>query len=189
MLASRSQGRRPRRAARGARAPVALGVALAGLAALGLGCAQLGFLPFVQGPDELRRLAQDDIDAGDLEAGYDHLAEIRRRYPESRAASEVFIPAAQIFRRMWSRQRFAEEKGRWHQTEPAFLFEWLGAESRERFAEEKADLLLRQMPWPFWETFRDYAETDPDLAKWDIRVEEDNGKIERVWAAAEAPAE
>jgi len=137
-------------------------------------------MPWVDGPRDLRERATTALREGDLEAAYEHLAEIRQRYPESAEASEVFLLTAKIFRRLWRGYRFVEERDAWRAEQTRFMFAWLGSESRDGFPRAEAEMLLLQMPWSYWGEFEAYARTDPHLSRWEIRAEEDNGRIEAL---------
>lgn len=182
-----------RAAPRGFRsAGLRLGVAAAALAAaamLGVGCAQLAFLPGVDGPADLRREAEEDLEARRFEEAYHHLAAIRRRFPESPESAEAFGRAAWLYRKIWYRYRFAEEQGeRWRGEERDFMFDWLASECASSFDRRKANALLVQMPWSFWQGFRSYAEGEPRLSQWRLEAVEDNGRIEAVRVEAAEPA-
>jgi len=163
----------------------AVAVSLALLA----GCAHSGTLPWVEGPAELREAAAAALREGDPEGAYDRLAEIRRRYPESPESSEALLPAAQLFRKLWYAYRFVEERDAWRAEQTRFMFRWLGSQARDGFPRAEAELLLVQMPWSYWREFEAYARTDPYFARWEIRAEEDNGRVEsiRVSAPREGP--
>jgi len=163
-----------------ARRASAVAVGLALLA----GCAHSGFLPWVEGPAELREAAAAALQEGDPEGAYDRLAEIRRRYPASPESSEALFPAAQLFRKLWYAYRFAEERDAWRAEEARFMFRWLGSESRDGLPRAEAELLLLQMPWSYWREFEAYARTDPHLDRWRIRAEEDNGRVESIRVSA-----
>jgi len=163
-----------------ARRASAVAVGLALLA----GCAHAGFLPWVEGPAELREAAAAALRDGDPEGAYDRLAEIRRRYPESPESSEALLPATQLFRNLWYAYRFAEERDAWRAEQARLMFRWLASESRDGFPRAEAEMLLLQMPWSYWGEFEAYARTDPHLSQWEIRAEEDNGRVESIRVSA-----
>lgn len=165
------------------------GLAAVALATLGVGCAPLAFLPGVDGPADLRRQAEEDLEARRYEDAYAHLAAIRRRFPGSPESGEAFERAAWLYRKIWYGYRFAEEEGeRWRTAERRFMFDWLASECASSFDRRKANALLVQMPWSFWQGFRSYAEGEPRLSQWRMEAVEDNGRIEAVRVEAAEPA-
>lgn len=158
-------------------APLLLAPALVGLA---LGCATLG----AGEPGQLRDAAQVQLDAGDLEGAYRTLARIRIEHPDSPEAREVFPAAARIFKREWWRHRYREADSPWLTSEPAFLFDWLASfYAGDAFPQREAEFLLLGMPVGFLRDYQTFAAARPELARWRITGEDDNGVLESIAAA------
>lgn len=162
---------------RALRASLLLAPALPGLA---LGCAMLG----AGEPRRLRDQAQAQLDANDLEGAYRTLARIRTDHPGSPEAREVFPAAARIFEREWWRRRHREPESSWLTKEPVFLFGWLASfYGDDAFPQREAEFLLVGMPVGFLREFQAFAAGRPQLARWTLTAEDDNGVVESIAAA------
>jgi hypothetical protein len=150
------------------------------------GCAALSGLVNPAG----RLLAQADeaIEQQDFDTAYRHLTEIRKRYPGSAESREAFPLAAAIFRRSYFRHRYRQPDSPWLTSEPDFMLDWFASflEGPE-FPQAEAEALFLGMPYGYFRRYLARAETRPELARWAIRAEDDNGIIEAVVAEVSAP--
>jgi hypothetical protein len=155
---------------------------LAVLAACVLGCASLG--PASR-PARLLAEARADLAAGGLEAAYDRLAEIRRRHPHSAECREAFPLAAAIFKRSYFQQRYAQPDSRWLRSEPAFMLDWFGSFfGSGAFPQAEAEALFVGMHVGYFRDYLAFAESRPELARFRVSAEDDNGIVESIWAVA-----
>lgn len=142
------------------------------------GCATVG-------AGEARRLRDEGdalLAAGDHEAAYRTLAQIRARHPGSAEAREVFPAAALVFKRHWWSNRYTDPGSSWLTTEPAFLFEWLDSLATADFPQQEAERLLIGMPYPFFLEFQAFAASRAGLGRWRLAAERDNGIVESIAA-------
>ena len=143
------------------------------------GCAALSGL--VNPPGRLLEQARSAIEREDLEAAYSDLAEIRKRYPDSAESREAFPLAAAIFRNSYFRYRYRQPDSHWLTSEPGFMLDWFASllEGAE-FPQPEAEALFVGMPYGYFREFLAVAEARPELARWELRVEDDDGIIQSV---------
>lgn len=186
-----------------ARSPGTLGIALLALvlAVIPTGGCQRGEVENQAGPQEAQRLIEEaqrlieeagiDPQRDVLEAAYGHLKRVRVEYPESPQSEVAFDLATLLWQQLWFLDRYTRPDSAWRTSEPEFLFDWLASyfEGAEEFPREKAEALLRSMPWSFYQSFLAYARTQPELSRWSFQAEDDNGRIRSVTGErAKAPA-
>ena len=166
------------------RLPV-LCLAFTALAWLG-GCAALSGL--VNPAGRLLEQAHEAIEQRDLDSAYRHLAEIRKRYPDRAESRQAFPLAAAIFRRSYFHHRYRQPDSPWLTSEPGFMLDWFASflEGPE-FPQAEAEALFVGMPYGYFRQLLALAEARPELARWAIRADDDNGIIEAVAAEAGAP--
>jgi hypothetical protein len=156
-----------------------------GLAAIALTClvgcgATLGLL---NPPQRLLERAHVAVDERDLDTAYAQLVEIRKRYPESEQSAEAFPLAAAIFKRSYFRDRYARPDSPWVTSEPGFLLDWFASFFQApEFPQAQAESLFIGMPYGYFRDFLAHAETRPEVARWVVTAEDDNGLIESIAA-------
>ena len=150
------------------------------------GCAALSGL--VNPPGRLLEQARSAIEREDLEAAYRDLAEIRKRYPDSAESREAFPLAAAIFRSSYFRDRYRQPGTHWLTSEPRFMLDWFASLlAGPEFPQAEAEALFVGMPYGYFREFLALAEARPELSRWGIRADDDNGIIESVAARSVAP--
>lgn len=118
----------------------------------------------------------------DCDTAWPILKRIGDRHPRTEAASEAFPLAAFCFARAYHYHRFSDPESPWITEEPGFMFDWIAVYFGDEFPQRKVDTLLHGLNYSFGQRFITYCAERPNLAIWEITVEEDNGIIERVEA-------
>jgi hypothetical protein len=173
---------------------------LSPLLAIALGCASAAPAPAgcPKGIDEvlgspalLREQADAALAKDDSELAYRYLALIETLHPGSPESRELFPAAARLFKRGYFRSRISKPDSVWTTSEPAFMFRWLSAFFRgaEEFPQQQVDVLFLRMPMTLYDEFTQYAKARPkDFARWEMRVTDDNGRIETFTGVPSARA-
>jgi hypothetical protein len=132
---------------------------------------------------------QQDATVEGVERAYRYLALIRQLHPESPEAREAFVPAARFHRFLYRAHRVRDLHSSWIVTEPIFMIHWVSSFFEPGvFPEEELDVLMWKMPMSFYRQLEGYAKTHPEMRKWRLEVEEDNGVVEKiVGVPADAP--
>jgi hypothetical protein len=134
-------------------------------------------------PGRLLEGARESLERKDLDAAYRDLSEIRKRYPDSAESREAFPIAAAIFQRGYFRDRFSRPDSPWLTSEPGFMLDWFAAFlAGPVFPQAEAEALFVGMPYGFFREYLSLAESRPQLSRWTIRAEDDNGIIETIVA-------
>lgn len=116
-----------------------------------------------------------------LERAYRLFALIRELHPESPEAREAFIPAARFHRFLFRAHRVRDMHSPWVVTEGIFLIHWLGDFFEPgHFPEEEINVLAWKLPMSFYAKLEAYARTHPEMRKWRLEVEEDNGQVVEI---------
>lgn len=192
-MASPPRCRRSSRAlprAASATPPRALPLAILALLVAVAGCAAVPTSPSPAARDLLDQ-ANAAVVLDDLEGAYGHLKQIRVRHPGSPESEKAFPLAAYTYRRLWFQHRFTQPDSVWLTSEKRFMFAWLASYFGDGdFPYQAANQLLVGFPLNFFRDFVEYGRSDPQLARWSLRAEADNGIIELVAAAPadEAPS-
>jgi len=134
-------------------------------------------------PALLREQADAALAADDSELAYRYLALIETLHPASAESRELFPAAAKLFKRGYFRNRISKPDSVWTTSEPAFVFRWLSLFFRdaEAFPQQQVDTLFIGMPVTLYDEFSSYAKSRPKyFARWEMRVTDDNGRIESV---------
>jgi hypothetical protein len=153
-------------------------LAFAALAWLG-GCAALSGL--VNPAGRLLAQAREAAERNDPDTAWAHLVEIRRRHPESPECREAFPLAAAIFKWRYLRDRHARPGSPFVTSEPHFMLDWLTAYlGGPEFPQAEAEALFVGMPYGLFRDYLALAEGRPELARWAVRAEDDNGIIESI---------
>jgi len=142
-------------------------------------------------PALLREQADAALASDDSELAYRYLALIETLHPESAESRELLPAAAKLFKRAYLRNRIAKPDSVWTRSEPAFMFHWLSGFFRdpEKFPQAQVDDLFLGMPVTLYDEFRDYAKSRPKyFGRWEMRVTDDNGRIQSVIATPIQPA-
>ena len=150
-----------------------------------------------QSAAELLELATNELRSSKLELGYRHLALIHILYPESEQDPEAFTLAARVFRKNHFRNR-TQAGSVWVTTEPQFMFGWLASFFPAPSSKETGDFPQHQVNAMFlgmhYGMFRDFvayaaahAPDRPELSRWAIRAEDDNGIVYSVTAVPSDP--
>jgi hypothetical protein len=141
-------------------------------------------------PALLREQADVALADDDSELAYRYLALIETLHPESMESRELFPAAAKLFKRAYFRNRISKPDSVWLTSEPAFMFQWLSLFFRdaEAFPQQQVDILFVGMPVSLYEEFHDFAKRRPKyFAHWEMRVTDDNGRIDSITATLAAP--
>jgi hypothetical protein len=156
-------------------------LAFAALAGLG-GCAALSGL--VNPAGRLLAEGRTALEENDHETAWRRFAELRTRHPDTPECREAFPLAAAIFKFRYLRDRHARPDSPFVTTEPRFMLDWLAAylEGPE-FPRAEAEALFLGMPYGFFRDYLALAEGRPQLARWALRAEDDNGIIESIAAS------
>jgi hypothetical protein len=150
------------------------------------GCAALRGL--VNPPGRLLEQARSAVEQKDLESAYRDLASIRKRYPDSAESREAFPLAAAIFQNGYFRDRYQQPDSHWVTTEPGFLLDWFASLlSGPEFPQAEAEALFVGMPYGYFRELLALAQARPELSRWGIRAQDDNGIIESIAAASPSP--
>jgi hypothetical protein len=153
-------------------------VALIALAAVAAGCTLFG-------ADRARTLVAEAEAAyarSDFETSYARAKAVRLERPSSPERDQAFALACGSWKLLYHRDRYASPDAPWVVTEPAFLFDWLASYFGETSPEEPARLLFVGVPYGVYRDFEAFARTHPDISRWALRVEDDNGIIRHVTA-------
>jgi hypothetical protein len=139
-------------------------------------------------PQRLLEDARAAIDARDFDTAYRQLAEIRRRYPDSEQSVEAFPLAAALFHRGYFQSRHTEPTSHWVKVEPEFMLDWFASFfEHPEFPQTQAEALFVGMHYGYFREYLAYAATRPELSRWVVRVEDDNGMIESIVADPRDP--
>lgn len=136
-------------------------------------------------PALLREQADVALAGDDSELAYRYLALIETLHPESTESRELFPAAAKLFKRAYFRNRISKPDSVWLTSEPAFMFQWLSLFFRgaEAFPQQQLDTLFVGMPVTLYDEFREYTKRHPKyFAHWEMRVTDDDGRIESITA-------
>ncbi len=142
-------------------------------------------------PALLREQADAALADDDAELAYRYLALIETLHPDSPESRELFPAAAKLFKRAYFRNRISKPDSVWVTSEPSFMFQWLSLFFRdaEAFPQQQVDILFLGMPVSLYDGFRDYAKRRPKyLARWEMQVTDDNGRIESITATLAEPS-
>jgi hypothetical protein len=133
-------------------------------------------------PTLLREQADAALEDGDLALAYRYLALIETLHPGSPESHELFPAAAKLFKRIYLRERIARPDSIWMTSEPIFMFHWLVAFFSDdgEFPKQQVATLFIGMPLTFFDDFMVFAKPRPQLARWQIRAKEDDGRIESI---------
>lgn len=145
------------------------------------GCAALSGL--VNPAGRLLGQAREAIERKEFDAAYRDLAEIRKRYPESAESREAFPLAAGIFKWSYLRQRHTQPDSPFVRSEPGFMLDWFAAFlAGPEFPQAEAEALFVGMPYGYFREYLAFAESRPELSRWAIKAQDDNGIIEAITA-------
>jgi hypothetical protein len=136
-------------------------------------------------PALLREQADAALAADHPELAYRYLALIETLHPESAESRELFPAAAKLFRRAYHSNRVKRPDSVWATSEPAFMFQWLSVFFHDQavFPQSQVDTLFLGMPVTLFDEFSVYARARPKyFARWEMRITDDNGRIQSVAA-------
>ena len=113
---------------------------------------------------------------------------VRRWHPEYEGNEENFDRAVVLMRRLYRTSR-ASTHGTPHDlVDPYFMFYWLEdffPEPRtavvEDFPHERFNAVFKTISYRAWEQFLSYAPARAKLARWQIEVEEENGRVRQIF--------
>ena len=90
-----------------------------------------------------------------------------------------------IFKRSYFLSRYEQPDSRWLRSEPAFLLDWLASFfGSGAFPQAEAEALFVGMHVGYFRDYLAFAETRPELARFRVWAEDDNGIVESIAAAA-----
>jgi hypothetical protein len=161
-------------------------VALIALAAVAAGCTLFG----ASRARELVAEAEAAYTRSDFETSYARAKAVRLDHPASPERDQAFALACASWKLLYHRDRYASLDSPWVAIEPAFLFDWLASYFGEASPEEPARLLFVGVPYGVYRDFEAFARKRPDVSRWALRVEDDNGIVRQVTAErsdAQAP--
>lgn len=114
---------------------------------------------------------------GEFDAAYTRLRQLATEFPGSPEAAKAFPLAAGIVKQEYFRHRLTDPSSRWVTSEPQFMFSWLARYYVDGFPAEQVNALLRGFPVPVFQEFEAYAQTRPELARFRLHAERDNGLV------------
>ena len=175
---------------------IAARISVVFIAAGTLGCAALSGAPAtsapcgdaLRDPDQLQALAEAASAEQNWELAYRYLALIHILHPDSDQNRELFPAAATLFRRSWAPHR-AELDSIWTTSEPPFMYAWLAGFFRDGgdFPQAQMDGLFVGTSYSLFRNFVSYAKDRPQISKWVISAEDENGITTKVTGSAIAP--
>jgi hypothetical protein len=138
--------------------------------------------PSPQSPTALLETLQLVAGVEDWERAYALAQQIDREHPDSAERDQAYPIACHAWQRLWYRARYAEPDSVWKHAERDAMFHWAASyfTSDGGFPQEETEELLKGLPWSMGQEFLAWAADRPDVARWAIAVEEDNGRIEGV---------
>lgn len=128
-------------------------------------------------PDLLFQRAEQARTLQKPELAYRYFALIHELHPESKEDRDAFLWAARIGKRQAEVNLYPDHNSIWVGAERAFLYQWFESIVRDEFSKPHADALLVDATYNLARNFLAYAQTRPALARWQITVEEDNGRV------------
>ena len=161
-----------------------------------LGCATLSGAPAestscsdaLRDPDKLQALAEAASRDQNWELAYRYLALIHIFHPGSEKDRELFPAAATLFRRSWAPHR-AELDSIWTTSEPQFVYAWLAGFFRDggEFPQAQMDGLFVGTSYSLFRNFARYAQDRPQISRWKISAEDENGIVTEVTGSPASP--
>jgi hypothetical protein len=151
--------------------------ALAGIA----GCTALSGL--VNPAGRLLEQAREAVaqESPDTDTAWARLSELRTRHPDTPECREAFPLAAAIFKLRYLRDRHARPDSPFVTSAPRFMLEWLAAYlAGPEFPRAEVEALFIGMPYGYFRDYLAMAEGRPELARWALRAEDDNGIIDAI---------
>ena len=137
-------------------------------------------------PDLLLQRAEAARAQQKPELAYRYYALIHELHPASQEDRIAFLWAARIGKRKAEVSLYPDRNSIWVEAERAFVYQWFEAIVRDEFSEEHARALLVDASYDLARHFLAHAAKRPALARWQISVEEDNGRVFTVhWAGEE----
>lgn len=162
-----------------------------------LGCAALSGAPaasapctdVMRNPEQLQALAEASSGEQNWELAYRYVALIHILHPGSEQDREMFPAAATLFRRSWSPHR-AELDSIWTTSEPIFLYAWLAGffQDGRDFPQKQMDALFVGTSYSLLRNFLRYAQDRPQLSRWSISAEDENGVTVKVTGSRTTPS-
>lgn len=136
-------------------------------------------------PDLLFQRAEAHRAAQRPDLAYRYYALVHQLHPTSKEDAEAFLWAARLGKHKAAVNLYPDRNSIWVEAERAFVYQWFEEIVRERFSEQHAQALLVDASYDLARHFLAHAKTRPALARWQIAVEEDNGRVFAVrWADA-----
>jgi hypothetical protein len=126
------------------------------------------------------------LERKDYEAAYAHLKRVATEYPDSPEAVEAFPAAAACFKLLYHHYRYRQPDSAWVTSEPTFMFEWL-ARSFADSPEAAANALFVGCPYNLFREFQEFGKDRPQLSRWALEAQDDNGIIQSVRVEARIP--
>jgi hypothetical protein len=131
---------------------------------------------------------QEESTIDGLERAYRYFALVAQLHPDSPEAKKSFLYAARIHRYLYRVHRVDDPHSIWVTSEPAFMIQWLSTFFEPGvFPDTEINVLAWKLPLGFYDQLQAYAKTHPEMRKWRLVVEEDNGKIEKITGVAITP--
>jgi hypothetical protein len=128
-------------------------------------------------PDRLLQRAEAARAQQKPELAYRYYALIHEFHPASAEDRVAFLWAARIGKRKAEVNLYPDRNSIWLDAERAFVYQWFEEIVREKFSEEHAKALLVDASYDLARHFLAHAAKRPALARWQISVEEDNGRV------------
>jgi hypothetical protein len=173
-------------------APIAVVFITAGL----LGCAALSGPPaasapcadVLRHPEQLQALAEAASAEQNWELAYRYVALIHILHPRSEQDRELFPAAATLYRRSWAPHR-TELDSIWTTSEPLFMYAWLAGffSDGSEFPQQQMDALFVGTSYSLFRNFTRYTKDRPQLSKWEISAEDQNGIVTKVTGSPATP--
>ena len=138
-------------------------------------------------PDLLLQRAEAHRAATRYDLAYRYYALVHQLHPKSKEDRDAFVWAARLGKRKAEVNLFPDRNSIWVGPERAFLYQWFEEIVRDDFSKVHADALLVDATYELARHFLAYAKTRPALARWQIEVDEDNGRVYAVrWSEAKS---
>jgi hypothetical protein len=131
-------------------------------------------------PGELFARAEVARAAQQPELAYRLYALIHQLHPTSPEDREAFLWAARLGKRKAEVTLYPDRNSIWVGPERALMYQWFESIVQEKFSEEHARALLTDATYELARHFFAHAAKRPALARWEIGVEEDNGRVYAV---------
>lgn len=135
-------------------------------------------------PGPLIEQARTAAKAREYESCYESSRRAAATRPAPDVAKAAFELGAYCHQKLYYRDRPIGDHvitSRWTSTEQVQMFEWASSFfDGETYPKDIVNTLLAGYPYPVWQDFQAFAETRPEIARYPMRVNVDNGIVQFV---------